>query len=223
MSILFIYLYYYRFKDAQEKFREVVANQERLKYEKITAQYKSLQNHISPHFIFNCLGGLDRMIRENPKEATRVIYSLSDCLQHILITLEKGTITLEEELIFIHKYEELLHIRFPGSIQISKFIDQVHYHKKIPPCIMQMLIENAVKHNNFNSENKLTIIISSLDGDRLSISNNYAAKKEENGQIRMGTGLDNIRQRFQLLTDEQIIIQQTSSLFTANLPLLNNE
>lgn len=222
LFILFIYLYYYHFKDSQERFRMVVANQERLKFEKITAQYKSLQNHISPHFIFNCLGGLDTMIRENPEDASRVIYNLSDCLQHILIALDKGTIQLEEELSFITKYEKLLQIRFPDSISISIFIDKADYQKRVPPCILQMLVENAVKHNSFDKEHKLNIIISSLDGNRLSVSNNCVAKMKPGDQPRVGTGLENIRQRFLLLTDEQLFIQQTDSLFTANLPLLNS-
>lgn len=217
----FVYLYYFHFLDSQQRFREAVKDQERLRFEKITAQYKALQNHISPHFIFNCLGGIDALIRERPADASRVIHNLSDCLQHILITLEKNIISLEEELSFISKYEQLLQIRFPDSISINVFIDKTHLQKKIPPCLLQMLVENAVKHNAFDPARKLNIIISSLDGDRLSVSNNCNSIQSGEGPVPMGTGLENIRQRFLLLTQEPVQVKQTDKLFTATLPLLN--
>lgn len=220
LMIQLVFLYYYHFSDYLRRFRMSVSIQEKLRFEKITAQYRALQNHISPHFIFNSLGGLDHLVKNNPEQASRTIYNLSDCLQHIVVMLDKTMIPLSEEITFLRKYEELLAIRFPGSIEIDIFVDPPDAEKYIPPCLLQMLVENAVKHNTFNKEHKLLIIISSLGSNRLSVSNNCSKKMESGSAIQTGTGLENIVQRFALLTPEEVRIQQTETLFTINLPLL---
>lgn len=223
LLIQFVFLYYYHFSDYLRRFSHSVSVQEKLKFEKITAQYKALQNHISPHFIFNSLGGLDHLVKNDPAKASRIIYNLSDCLQHIVVMLDKTLIPLAEEIGFLKNYEELLAIRFPDSIEIDIFVDAPDYDKHIPPCLLQMLVENAVKHNEFSKDNKLLIIISSLGSNRLSVSNNCNKKIETGPGVQTGTGLDNIIQRFALLTEEQVFIQQTETLFTINLPLITIE
>jgi sensor histidine kinase YesM len=142
-------LFYYHFSDYLSRFRRALLSQEILKYEKIIAQYKAQQNHISPHFIFNCLNNLNAMIDKNPSQASEIVYNLSDCLRHILTMPDKAMVKLDAELSFINKYKKLLDISFPGSIILVNRIAETDKQKSIPPCLLQMMVENAVKHNDF--------------------------------------------------------------------------
>ncbi|HEY6502961.1 MAG TPA: histidine kinase [Chitinophagaceae bacterium] len=219
--IQWAYLFYYHFSDYLARFRKAVISQEQLKFEIITNRYQALQNHISPHFIFNCLSGLNVMIHKDPAVASEIVYNLSDCLRHILTTLDKVTIPLSTELSFMHRYLYLLDIRSPGYIEVVENISEEDKHKRIPPCLLQMLIENAVKHNTISAEKKLTISITSMPHNKLEVSNNIIRKWNQELTAGTGTGLDNMVQRYSLLADDPISISIKDERFTVVLPLLD--
>ncbi len=221
--IQLVYLFYHHLSDYLERFKTLLLKAEKARYEKITAQYKALQNHIGPHFIFNSLTGLDAMVKKEPAIASKIISHLSDLLRHIIITLDKVTIPLAAELEFIERYYALLDIRFPGCIVLQKKIDPLHMAKKIPPCLLQILVENAVKHSIISTEQPLIISITSLSDNRLEVSNNISKRKSFGYLPVTGTGLNNVRQRYALLTEERLDIFQTDERFSVILPLLETD
>lgn len=216
-------LFYYHFSDYLCRFRNAVLSQEILKYEKIIALYKAQQNHISPHFIFNCLNNLNAMIHKNPSQASEIVYNLSDCLRHILTMPDKPTVKLDDELSFISKYKKLLDISFPGCITLVNRIAETDRQKSIPPCLLQMLVENAVKHNGISPGVELAVSFTSVPGNRIEISNNIIKPNAETSCPGTGTGFNTIRQRYSLLTDEAIFIDKKEDRFTVTLPLLQNQ
>lgn len=214
------FLFYHHFSDYLIRFKKAIMREEKLRYENMAAQYRALQNHISPHFLFNCLSGLDTTIHKNPSQASSIVHNLSDCLRYIISTHDKTTVPLDAELTFIRTYHHLLNIRIPGSIILANFIDEADMHKQIPPCLLQILMENVVKHNDATPEQPVTVSFTSLPGNKLEVSNTIIRKINPVHNSITGTGLENIKGRYSLLTDQKIDIQKNGSTFTVILPLL---
>ncbi len=218
--ILLIYLYHLHLQDHFERLKEAISSREKMKIEKIVAYYKALQNHVSPHFIFNCLGGLNGMIRKDPVMATEIVHHLSDCLRHILSTLDQATIPLEAEMDFIRKYRQLLDMSSSGSVIIREWVGPALIKKEVPPCLIQMLIENAVKHNRMSTGEPIFIVIRGIGANRLEVSNNIQPKEFSAGTSITGTGLTNIRERYALLTPEPVVIRREENRFYVEIPLI---
>ncbi len=214
------YLFNQCFSDYLIQFRKSVMREEKLRYENMMVQYKALQDHLSPHFLFNCLSGLNTTIAESPAKASEIVYNMADCLRHVLTAPDQPTITLDAELQFINTYYKLLGIRYPRCIILVNRVDEADKKKQVPPCLLQLLVENAVKHNNISPEQPLTISFASLPPNKLEVSSNTTKKIDLDVSSRTGIGLENIKGRYSLLTGETISINQTQDRFTVILPLL---
>jgi len=220
LFILLIYLYHLHLQDHFDRLKEAINSREKMKIEKIVAYYKALQNHVSPHFVFNCLGGLNGMIRKDPVRATEIVHHLSDCLRHILSTLDQATIPLDDEMRFIRKYRQLLDMSCSGAIVIREWVGPALMKKEVPPCLIQMLIENAVKHNRMSAGEPLFIVIRGIGANRLEVSNNIQPKEFSAGTSITGTGLTNIRERYALLTPDPVVIRREENRFYVEIPLI---
>ncbi len=184
------------------------------------AKYESLKSQLDPHFLFNSLNVLTSLIEENPQQAERFTAKLSKVYRYVLEQKEKTLVPVKEELNFAKVYMELLKMRFEDSVtfEIPDTISNENY--KIVPLSLQLLLENAVKHNIISEEHPLKISIVEKEGSLL-ITNDFNPKKI----IKKGTGigLHNILDRYALLTDKQVQIEKTSASFSVLLPLLTQK
>lgn len=173
---------------------------------------------INPHFLFNSLNILDFLVQEQETErASAFIRKLAECYRYMLKTEDESLVTLREESDFAHKYSELLKERFANGFIVQYDIPEEAYSRHVVPCCLQLLIENATKHNVVNNDRPLTISICAHD-DTLSVSNNLQPRIST--QASTGKGLNNIRQQYLDISGQNITIEQTDTHFTVNIPLL---
>lgn len=181
-------------------------------------QYNKLKMQINPHFLFNSLNILDFLVQEQETErASAFIRKLAECYRYMLKTEDESLVTLREESDFAHKYSELLKERFANGFIVQYDIPEEAYSRHVVPCCLQLLIENATKHNVVNNDRPLTISICAHD-DTLSVSNNLQPRIST--QASTGKGLNNIRQQYLDISGQNITIEQTDTHFTVNIPLL---
>ena len=173
-----------------QKWRESALRASNLEKEKSQVQFDNLKNQLNPHFLFNSLTSLDSLIQENPPLARDFLQQLSKVFRYVLKNKEKGLVSLETELAFIKNYVSLLKTRFGESLQVNFAIANDTLDLQITPVTLQILIENAIKHNIINENNPLTIYIESK-GDTLMIENNMQKKKQV--ETSNGQGLINLR------------------------------
>lgn len=198
------------------------AKQETIKQEIIakieTAKFESLKNQIDPHFLFNSLNVLTSLIGENPALAEKFTTKLSKVYRYVLEQRNKDVVPISEELKFAKTYMDLLKIRFEDAIIFSNlYVADVTQEFKIVPLSLQLLLENAVKHNVVSSYKPLQIKIYK-QGNYLHIENNLNAKEAIGKSTKVG--LKNIQDRYGLITDKEVIIEKNKTLFKVSLPLL---
>lgn len=194
-----------------------------LKKEKIESQYEALKSQINPHFLFNSFNTLITIIEENPEVAVEYVETLSDYYRSILQYREKEVIPLEEELELVRNYVFLLKKRYGNNFNLHIECDSgAKQSILLPPLTLQMLVENAVKHNVISKGKKLEVRIAvSPDGHYLVVSNNLQRKMT--AEKSTGFGLQSIARRYELLTDSKIIIEETGDAFRVRIPLIKNE
>lgn len=187
-----------------------------LRQEKASAELAVLKEQISPHFFFNTLNSLSSVIRTREKEESLdFVQRMSDVYRYILDSESKDTVPLAEELAFLNAYIHLLGKRFGKNLTVSITIDEVLKRRLIPPLALQVLLENAVKHNIISAETPLRVSIAS-EGDFITVENNITGTKEQAGH---GVGLANLNKRCKMIVGSEIEIQMDSSRFLVKLPL----
>ncbi|MBK8491037.1 MAG: histidine kinase [Saprospirales bacterium] len=189
---------------------------EKLKQETIKSQYEALKSQINPHFLFNSFNTLVAFIEENPKLAVKYVERLSDFYRVILAYREKERIPLEEELQLVGDFGYLLNQRFGDNFSLS--IQVTPNAGFVVPLALQMLVENAVKHNVVSKNKPLRIRIEQVDDDYLLVANNMQQKFT--AEPSTGFGLTGIINRYALLTDRQVVVEQKEGEFRVRLPLL---
>jgi two-component system, LytTR family, sensor kinase len=190
---------------------------ERLLREKTQVRYDALRNQLNPHFLFNALTSLNSLIFENQQLASDFLQQLSKVYRYTLQHKEKETVSLKTEIDFIQHYISLFKIRFQESVVFNFNIDLPSLEKGIAPVTIQMLIENAVKHNIINKETPLSISISTYD-DYLIVENSLAKKSQVETSNKLG--LENIKSLYHYLSDRPIEIMETQHRFTVKIPLI---
>lgn len=182
------------------------------------AQFTALKNQINPHFLFNSLSILSSLIEVNPELSMQFIDRLSKAFRYILEQRETQLVSLKTELEFLETYTFLLNIRFEGKLQVCNEISPSESIQwKIAPLTLQLLIENAVKHNQMSKENPLSIQLY-LDEDYLVISNPIRLRPVKAEST--GLGLTNILERYNLLSHLPVLINDANGLFSVKIPLL---
>ncbi|MEZ4841979.1 MAG: 2TM domain-containing protein [Flavobacteriaceae bacterium] len=185
-----------------------------------SAQFDALKNQLDPHFLFNSLNVLTSLIDENPDAAQKFTTSLSKVYRYVLEQKNKELVTVDEELQFAKTYVSLLKMRFEGSIFFDIPDKATNPDAKVVPLSLQLLLENAVKHNIVDSSKPLHIKIVEQEG-YLVVENNLQPK--EIIKKSSGVGLSNIQQRYGLLTNREVLIHKTSSSFIVKLPVLTKQ
>lgn len=194
---------------------------ERLKQENLQARLSLLQEQISPHFLFNSLGTLRSMVEE--PAAREFIQRLSEVYRYLLGSRMADLVELRVELDFIGAYLHILRERFEDALVADIRIPPQYHHKKIPPATLQLLIENAVKHNIATAETPLRISIHAEAPDRLVVSNSLQRKTVAGESTGTGTGLSNIRERYRILAGRDINITEQSREFSVSVFLLDGK
>lgn len=196
---------------------EMIRN-EKLERAKSEAELEALKSQVDPHFIFNSLNTLSYLIETKKDKALEFNGNLADVYRYLLQNKERNFIPLAEEIQFLSKYFSLLKIRFEDAIQLDIIVNKtIQDGFCIPPISLQLLVENAIKHNEFSHRNPLLITITQQD-EELKIVNKIAKKELIKKSSRIG--LNNLRNRYKLLMDKEIIITETVKNFTVILPLL---
>lgn len=182
----------------------------------LTLQFQSLKNQISPHYLFNCLNTITSLIYKNPHVAEKFIRRMTDTFQYVLGWEKQKVVSLKEELDFVKAYFFLLQARYENQISLDISLPQVWYESAIPPLTIQLLIENAIKHNDMSVDQPLSIQIQS-NKEFIEVRNIIQAKttREESLQI----GLQNIQQRYGFFTDKKVVISKDLE-FVVLLPVL---
>lgn len=201
------------------KLKRSVEEKEMLKRESLQAQLNALRTQVNPHFLFNNLNALSAIIPENPGQAVDFVQQLSKVYRHILDVKSEKSIPLKEELEVLKAYAFLLKTRFGNNLDIDINIPDEKLPKKIVPLSLQILMENAIKHNIVSADKPLRIAVYALNGN-LVVSNNLQIKNQVNEST--GIGLDNIRNRYKLISDKPVEVTGIGSNFTVSIPLIES-
>lgn len=205
--------------DIINKLQQTKLENEQFKQAHLRAQLLSLQQQISPHFLFNSLSTLKTIARD--RDTKNFVVELSHVYRYLLNFNEHEVTKLSDELTFINSYLYILHQRFDSTLNVSIDVPEQYQKYLIPPLSIQLLIENAIKHNAISPEMPLHIAISVNDREELVVQNPYQPKKIPVESTRLG--LQNINDRFRLLFNKEISISHTERSFTVRLPLISYE
>lgn len=196
-----------------------ILKESKLKREKIESQFEALKSQINPHFLFNSFNTLVAIIEENPHTAVNYVERLSDFYRSILQYRNKTVIPLAEELTMVNNYYFLLRERFGNNLQLH--ISTKEKEAYVPPLSLQMLVENAIKHNIVSSFKPLTITIEQDDRGNLVVKNTLQPKRTRPKSTSFG--LSSIVARYALLSDKRVSISKTETEFIVRLPLIKSQ
>lgn len=212
--VVFHFIYFYnQYQQNKIKEQKVIAGT-------ASAKFDALKNQLDPHFLFNSLNVLTSLIDENPENAQRFTTALSKVYRYVLEQKNKDLVTVDEELNFARTYMMLLKMRFEDSIIFDIPERASNPDSKVVPLSLQLLLENAVKHNMVTTSKPLHIKIYEQDGD-LIVENNFQPKQIV--KKSSGVGLSNIMQRYQLLTNRKVNINQQANRFAVAIPMLTKQ
>lgn len=212
--IIFHFIYFYNeYQKNKLKEQKVIATA-------ASAQFESLKNQIDPHFLFNSLNVLTSLIEENPDNAQRFTVSLSKIYRYVLEQKDKELITVAEELEFAKTYMNLLKMRFENSLTFEMPEHLNNEDAKVVPLSLQLLLENTIKHNIVSESKPLHIKIT-VEDNYLVVQNNL--QKKEVLQTRKGVGLQNIVNRYDILTKRKVLIEESKSFFKVKIPILTKQ
>lgn len=214
ISLFFHAVYFYKeLQKNKVKEQKVIAGT-------ASAKFDALKNQLDPHFLFNSLNVLTSLIEENPESATQFTTALSKVYRYVLEQKNKDLVTVDDELNFARTYMQLLTMRFEDSIIFEIPEKASNPESKVVPLSLQLLLENAVKHNMVTSTKPLKIRIYEDQG-QLIVENNMQLKQVV--KKGSGVGLSNIKQRYAILTNKQVNINEQSGKFKVSIPMLTKQ
>ena len=185
--------------------------------ERSQAELQALTIELDPHFIFNSLNAMNHLILNNPPQAHLFNNKLAQVYKYFLINRMRQLISLEDELEFIENYFYLLQIRHDNKLHLEAELGEQYSRIMIPPCALQILMENAIKHNEFTDANPLHIRIA-MNGQYLKVSNNVKPKPYSVNST--GIGLRNLSARYKIICKKDIVIENNRENFIVKLPLI---
>ncbi|TAG23767.1 MAG: histidine kinase [Cytophagia bacterium] len=193
---------------------------EQLKKASVQAELQAIRNQVNPHFLFNNLSVLAALIPKDTNASVDFVQQFSKVYRYVLVSHEKELVTLDEELHFIDAYLFLLEKRFGAALRANINVSAQARKKKLVPVALQMLIENAVKHNIVSERRPLYLTIKDIDSQVLVVQNNLQRRLHDE-ELSTGIGLSNILQRYAFLGGQTPEVQQTNTDFIVKLPLLS--
>lgn len=199
------------------KSRLVLLENQQLRTENLVNQYEALKSQLNPHMLFNSLNTLRSLIREEPHKAQDYLQELSRVLRYTLQENENQSVTLKDEMDFVRAYIFLLKMRYEDNLSFDIEVAGEEESRLLPPMSVQLLIENAVKHNEISNRRPLTISIRAIGG-RLTVSNPVQSKLTSSAGTRIG--LSNLAKRYRLLFKKEIEVKEENETFMVNIPLI---
>lgn len=209
---MFIYILYQSYQT-----RLIVVELQKVKSDHLEAKYELLKQQVNPHFLFNSLSTLKSMIEIGEKHTTDFIIHLSDFYRFSLENRKRDVIPLMEELKILHAYIFLLKARFEDGIQLIIELSNEIKQSQIPPFTLQLLVENCIKHNVISLDKPLIIKLY-VEDDFLVMENKTQLKKVP--EVSTGMGLENINDRYLLITNKKIEIVKENNYFKVKLPII---
>lgn len=203
-------------------YKATLVETEQLKKEYMQSQLLGLKSQVNPHFLFNGLNSLSSLISEDPGKAEQFLDEMSKVYRYLLRNDEEQLVELETELRFINSYYYLLSVRYGEGIQVTIDIADEQRELMIPPLTLQMLFENAFNLNTISKDHPLRISIRSMSDGWLEVKNNIQAKLTSDVQANK-EGLDNIINKFRLLCQQNVTIEENATHRTIRLPLIKKE
>ena len=213
VAVFHLVYFYNRYQQNKIKEQKVIAGT-------ASAKFDALKNQLDPHFLFNSLNVLTSLIEENPENAQKFTTSLSKVYRYVLEQKNKELVTVDEELEFAKTYMSLLKMRFEDSIIFEIPDHATNPESKVVPLSLQLLLENAVKHNMVTTSKPLHINIYEDQGN-LVVENNLQPKQIV--KKSSGVGLENIKQRYDLLSTKRVYINKQANSFSVSLPMLTKQ
>ncbi|HEX7584697.1 MAG TPA: histidine kinase, partial [Prolixibacteraceae bacterium] len=200
-----------------KNWKEAAVQQEKLKREQLALQYETLKSQVNPHFLFNNLNSLTSLISTNPEKAIDFVKKLSEVYRYVLDQKDHELVDLDTELKFLESYVFLQKIRFGTNLDVQIEVNPMNY--KVIPLSVQMLVENAIKHNEISDKKPLQIRVFSSDDQYLTVENQLQKKTGSEGT---GSGIQNIRDRYEFFTDRKVILSFNSERFRISIPLITD-
>jgi two-component system, LytTR family, sensor kinase len=194
-----------------------ITESERLRREKAESQFAALKNQVNPHFLFNSLNTLSSLIRVSPEKAIEYVDKFSKIYRYVLDSTDKMLVELRDEINFLNSFIYLQKIRFGENLDVQLNINANYLNDYLPPLAIQMLVENAIKHNEVSTEYPLIINIL-IEENYLVISNNLQLKIGLEGST--GIGLKNLEARYNQFTDQKPLFYATVDKYFAKIPLI---
>lgn len=218
MLAFFLLLGIYELAYHFARLRHTERERDRLEKEKLQAELQQLKGIVNPHFLFNNLNSLSSLISESPSQAENFLDELTKVFRYLLRNNETELTTLRNELEFMNSYYHLLQTRYGKGVSMQIDIDPTCESYLLPPLTLQLLVENAVKHNRVDKDDPLRIELFNDEENRLVVRNNLSVRK--NSIESTGIGLRSINSRYKLLNHEGPIIRKDADFFWVIIPLI---
>lgn len=202
------------------KMKQSAREKETMQELAVHQDFDTLKNQVNPHFLFNCLNTLSSLISVDKKRAEMFLDELSKVYRYLLKNNEEGVSTVAQEIRFIESYFNLLQTRYGNSVQLNVQIDKRYDPYLLPSLTLQLLVENAVKHNSLSKNNPLVIDIFTVAGNKLVVSNNHQPLTVKANSTKVG--LKNIKLKYSLLKQSGFLVMADDKNFTVVLPLIWN-
>lgn len=215
--ILFVYNVIYALLFSYEQYEIVQIENLQNNRRQLELQFEALKSQISPHYLFNSLNTISSLLYNDPQSAEQFIRRLAQTYEYILSTQQKEYVSVREEVEFVKSYYYLLRIRFQQLLTLEINLPNNVMNTRIPPLTLQMLVENAVKHNAIQPDQPLFIYISALDNTYLKIANTKSKNTIQPTSFKVG--LENIKQRYLYLTSKKIQVTNDAQ-FIVSLPVI---
>jgi hypothetical protein len=218
LTLTFLIIAIYESMFFYSRLQKSIVEKEQLERENIHSQLEGLKNQVNPHFLFNSLNTLTFLIQEDQNLAVRFVQQLSKVYRYILEIGDRKLICLSEELEFLESYLFLLKERFGENFQVEINIPEKYLSMKVVPLSLQILIENAIKHNVISALKPLKIEISIENNQNLIVKNNLQKKNQVMNSTKVG--LQNIKNRYSFFSDHKVEVFATADSFVVSLPLI---
>lgn len=214
---IFIYEIFYGWFYSYRYYAITQVEQLRTERWQLELQFELLKNQISPHYLFNCLNTISSLLYKDSHTAEKFIRRMADTFRYVLANQKKKLVTLQQEVDFIKAYYFLLQVRFEHHLQLEINLPKNILDTPIPPLTLQLLVENAVKHNQITKDLPLLVYITAKDNTHIIVTNTKTAVQKPVSSFKVG--IENIRQRYRFFSEEKILIRDEDK-FSVQLPVL---
>jgi two-component system LytT family sensor kinase len=217
---VFIYEIFYGWFYSYRYYAQTQVEQLRSERWQMELQFESLKNQISPHYLFNCLNTISSLLYKDSYMAEEFIRRMADTFRYVLSNQKQKLVPLRKEVEFVKAYYYLMQVRYEDHLRMEVNLPKNILDTSVPPLTLQMLVENAVKHNQISKENPLLVYISAKDNTHIVVSSTKTIAVSPSASFKIG--LENIKNRYQFFTEEKIIVKDDER-FTVQLPVIKNQ